>query len=109
MPPDQEPSYLAQLAGVIAISLISGLISVARRVLRGTAVPTLWIITEIGAAILVGFLAWDAYPGIADKLPTGVTRLIFTCACAHVGGRILQQVESLIEAKLRSIRNGGSN
>lgn len=103
MPPEQQPSYLVQLIGVIVISLISGLISVGRRILKGSAVPTLWIIVEIGAAILVGFLAWDAYPDLADKLPHGVTRLIFTCACAHVGGRILQQVENYIETKLQSI------
>lgn len=105
MTPDNEPSYFAQVAGAIIISLTSGLISVGRRLLKGTGLPLLWVVTEVGAAVLVGFLAWDTYPNLQDSMPHSITRLIFTCACAHLGGRILQHAENIIEAKLLS----GSN
>lgn len=100
MPPESSAGYYWQLAGVLIISLMSGFISVGRRLMRRTNPPMIWVLTEFCSAILAGYLAWDAYPNLVDVLPKGVTMPIFVAVCAHFGGRLFQHVESFVEAKL---------
>lgn len=99
MTPEQQQGLALQLAGALLISALSGAISLGRRILRYGRVPLLAVATEMTAAILAGYLAWDAYPCLIDILPHGVTRAIFVSACAYLGGRLFQHVETLFEAK----------
>ena len=99
MTPEQQQSLALQLTGAILISVLSGAISLGRRILRYGRVPLIGMITEMTAAILAGYLAWDAYPGIQESLPHGVTRAIFVSACAYLGGRLFQYVETLFETR----------
>lgn len=99
MTPEQQQSIVLQLTGAILISALSGAISIGRRILRYGKLPLVGMLTEMTAAILAGYLAWDAFPGIQDSLPHGVTRAIFVSACAYLGGRLFQYVETLFEAR----------
>lgn len=99
MTPEQQQSVVLQLTGAILISVLSGAISLGRRILRYGRVPVLGMLTEMTAAILAGYLAWDAYPGFQESLPHGVTRAIFVSACAYMGGRLFQHVETLFESR----------
>lgn len=101
MPPDNQPNYYWQMIGVLLISAVSGFISVGRRILKGTPPPIVWVVTEFCAALLAGYLAWDAYPTVKDDLPSWMTMPVFVALCAHFGGRFFQHAETLIETKLQ--------
>ena len=79
MTPDQQQNFYVQLLGALLISTVSGAISVGRRILRYGQVTFVAAATEMSAALLAGYLAWDAYPVVASQLPTGITQPIFIC------------------------------
>ncbi len=105
MSPDTQFSYYWQLLGVLLISLLSGFISVGRRMLRQNPPPILWVLSEFVAAILAGYLGWGAYPDLRDSLPRGVTMPVFIAVCAHFGGRFFQLSESYLEGRLQNRPN----
>lgn len=99
MTPDQQQNFYVQLLGALLISTVSGAISVGRRILRYGQVSFVAAATEMTAALLAGYLAWDAYPALVAKLPAGITQPIFTSAAAYLGIKIFQYVERLFEGK----------
>lgn len=99
MTPDQQQNFYVQLLGALLISTVSGAISVGRRILRYGQVTFVAAATEMSAALLAGYLAWDAYPVVANQLPTGITQPIFTSASAYLGIKIFQYVERLFDGK----------
>lgn len=105
MSPDTQFSYYWQLLGVLLISLLSGFISVGRRMLRQNQPPIVWVLSEFCAAILAGYLGWGAYPDLRDSLPRGVTMPVFIAVCAHFGGRFFQLSESYLEGRLQNRPN----
>lgn len=92
MPWKSDPSLLG-LIGALVLSLLSGLVSLASRIARGHPLNIFWIISELGAAILVGYLAYDLYPAIKDGLPKWMTMPILVTVSAHFGGKIFQLIE----------------
>ena len=101
MNPDQQQSIALQLIGALLISTISGAISLGRRILKYGRLPIIGLLTEMTASVLVGYLAWDAYPGVAKHIPDWVSQPIFVAACASLGSRLFQVVETLLEFKMR--------
>lgn len=102
MPPENQPNHQYwDLLGILLIALMSGFISVGRRLLRKTNPSIMWVLTEFCAAVLAGYLAWGAYPDLKDSLPKGVTMPVFVAICAHFGGRFFQLSETILEAKLQ--------
>lgn len=99
MTPDQQQNFYVQLLGALLISTVSGAISIGRRILRYGQLSFIAVATEMSAALLSGYLAWDAYPGLVASLPTGITQPIFTSAAAYLGIKIFQYVERLFEGK----------
>ena len=101
MVPDNTPppdwwSFTA--AAIIAV--MSGFISIAQRIVRGTRASVLWITSEYTAAFLSAWIAYDAYPILAAVvLPEWVTMLMVVAAAAHFGGRTFQAVENLMYQK----------
>lgn len=81
---------------VMVISIVSGFISIAQRITRGASVTVLWLLSEFAAALLLGYLMWDAYPKIANLLPDWFTAPIAVATAAHFGGRGLQGLEALL-------------
>lgn len=86
------PDWLA-LLGALLISLISGFISIAQRVVRGQQSSMLWVTSEFLAAMLCGYLVYNAYPIIEPDLPKWVTMPILVAFSAHIGGRCFQGIE----------------
>lgn len=95
MPFSSHNADVLTLASVLLVSLMSGFISIAQRIARGAAVTTLWLVSEFAAALLLGYLMFDAYPRVQHLLPNWVTLPIAVAAAAHFGGRGLQAIEKL--------------
>ncbi len=94
-----DPDTLTLLM-VVVISALSGVISITQRIVRGTPASAVWFISEFLAAILCGWLAYDAYEVAQLFLPAWVTMPVFVAVSAHTGGRILQASEGLIHDRL---------
>lgn len=94
---ESDNSVVSTLA-VVIISLISGFISIANHIAKGliSKVTWLWIAGEIAAALLCGYLMWDAYPRLVEILPEWTTQWVAVALAAHFGGRALQFVESKV-------------
>lgn len=88
------------LMSVLIVSTVSGFISIATRIGRGAAVNTLWIVSEFAAALLGGYLMFDAFPHMQDWLPDFFTLPIAVAAAAHSGGRLLQAFEGTLYKRL---------
>lgn len=89
------PDWLA-LFGAFLISLISGFISIAQRVVRGQQASLLWVSSEFMSAILCGYLTYNAYPSLQPHLPVWLTMPILVALAAHIGGRSFQGLENLL-------------
>lgn len=92
---------LLTVVGVTLISMISGFISISQRIVRGAAVTVLWVVSEFLAALLCGYLMWDAYPKLAPKLPDWCTLWLTVALASHGGARFLQTVERNFYKRLR--------
>ena len=84
------------LLGALIISTVSGVISIAQRIVLGQRATLIWIISEFLAAILCGYLMYDIYPKIAADLPKWATLPVLVALAAHVGGRSFQMFERAI-------------
>lgn len=107
---DPQPESLGLLVAVV-ISIVSGFISIARRIVLGHPATLLWIITEFMTAILCGYLMYQAYPKLIHILPEWFTPPIAIALAAHTGGRVFQELEGELVrkyVKLCDRRNGGT-
>lgn len=95
MPIDNQPT-LIDFLGALIVSVISGVISISRRVVNGTPVSMLWVVSEFLTAILTGYLMYTAYPHIAEDVPKWFTLPIAVAAAAHMGGKLFQEVENVL-------------
>lgn len=97
MAPENTPSpdWLS-LVGAILISIMSGYISIAQRIVRGHQASLLWVSSEYTAAIMCGWIAYDAYPTATQYLPGQITMFMFVATAAHFGGRSFQGIENLL-------------
>lgn len=100
MPWGNNPDFLS-LLGALLISLISGFISIAQRVISGHRANVLWVATEFLTAILCGYLMWDAYPKLVDSLPSWATLPVMVALASHVGGRSFQLLEGQLLKRYR--------
>jgi hypothetical protein len=94
-----SPSHFPDLMGMaaaLAISLISGFISISRRILAGQQYTLLWVITEFATAILCGYLMYHVYPVVDPVLSDYVTLPVAVAVAAHSGGRLFQEAETAI-------------
>lgn len=99
MAPENSPPHdWLSIGAVLLISVMSGFISIAQRIVRGHQASLLWVSSEYTAAILCGWIAYDAYPTLAQAAwwPDGVTLYICVAASAHFGGRSFQGIENLL-------------
>lgn len=92
------PDWIA-LLGALIISLISGFISIAQRIDRGHRVTILWVTSEFLAAMLSGYLMYNAYPSLEGDLPGWITMPIAVAFSAHVGGRSFQAFEKYVSKR----------
>jgi len=88
------PADFMGFIGAVIVSVISGIISITRRITLGEPASFLWITSEFLTAILCGYLMFTAYPHIEASLPSWFTLPVAVALAAHVGGRIFQEVES---------------
>ena len=95
MAPDNTPDYWS-LAGALIISTISGVISITQRIVLGQRATLIWAISEFLAAILCGYLVYDAYPALQEDLPKWATLPVLVALAAHVGGRSFQMIEKAL-------------
>lgn len=92
MPTEVHPDIWG-LIGAVFISILSGLVSLTARMAKGHPFNFFWIASEMGAAMLVGYLVYDVYPIIQKDLPLWMTQPICVAFSAHLGGRIFQWLE----------------
>ena len=95
----KDNTELAGLLSALAISIVSGIISITQRILRGYPASVLWVLSEFMAAMLCGYLVWDIYPAISGTLPDWLSMPILVALSAHVGGRGFQTLEGFIYKK----------
>ena len=92
--PVQPPFDFWHFLTMLIISIVSGTISIFRRILQGQEASWIWAIAEFLSAILMGYLVYDAYPIFQKYLPEWITLPIMVAIAAHSGGRMLQFSES---------------
>lgn len=104
MPQSQLPSNpdLITVLTVFVVSVISGVVSITRKVVTGTPASIVWLISEFLAAILCGWLAYDTYDHLKPYLPDWITLIVFVSVCAYSGGRLLQTAEQILDSRLPS-------
>lgn len=95
MASDNTPDYWS-LVGALIISTISGVISITQRIVHGQRATLIWAISEFLAAILCGYLVYDAYPAVQEDLPKWATLPVLVALAAHVGGRSFQMIEKAL-------------
>ena len=84
------------MLGALIISTVSGIISITQRIVLGQRATLIWAISEFLAAILCGYLMYDAYPAIEADLPKWATLPVLVALAAHVGGRSFQMIEKAL-------------
>lgn len=89
---DPQPEPIGLLVA-LGISLVSGFISIGRRINRGHAASILWVVTEFASAILAGYLMYQTWPKINGIMPDWFTLPIAVAIAAHTGGRVFQEIE----------------
>jgi tellurite resistance protein TehA-like permease len=99
----KHSTELLDFVGAIIVSVISGIISIARRVTAGHKASILWVISEFMMAIMSGYLMYTAYPHIRESMPAWFTLPIAVAFSAHVGGKVFQEVESALIRKYTSV------
>lgn len=97
--PYRVPEYWS-LAGAILIGLISGFVSVTRRMGNKT-VSRLWVLSEGSGVVLVTLLALDIYPQIKPTLMASpstswITLWVFVGVLAHASSRIMYFFEKKV-------------
>ena len=103
-----DPMSAQDIAGIltaIAISIVSGAVSITRRIVAGYSASLVWVISEFLTAILCGYLMYNAYPYLAPSLPEFITLPVAVAFVAHSGGRIFQEIESALIKQYRFFRN----
>lgn len=86
------PDFISIL-GALIISLVSGFISISRRVIGGYPATCLWVISETLTAILCGYLMFHTYPYLVHMMPEWFTWPLAVALAAHLGGRCFQAAE----------------
>jgi len=87
------------------VVLIAGFISVARRVIQEKQTNWIMIATEYSACLLVGYLAYEAYPSIQPNLPeyfTWITQNIFSATGSYIGIRAFHIAEYYTTEKFKT-------
>lgn len=87
-------SEVQSLIGAFIVSVVSGFISIARRVTNGYQASLLWVVSEFLTAILCGYMMFTAYPFLPAETPEWFTLPIAVAFAAHVGGKVFQEVET---------------
>lgn len=96
-----HPELIAMITAFI-ITLISGTISIGRRILAGHRPSFLWVMTEYLTAMLCGYLTYVNYPSVQHLLPDEISRILLVAVMAHSGGRVIQELERVFIERLRS-------
>lgn len=102
IPPNIPPDIWTFIL-VMAISTISGVISITHRIVQGRTFKVAWFISEFLAAILCGWLAYDTYYHLYGTLPEWVTMPVFVAMASHAGGRLLQGSEYFMSNRMSHI------
>ena len=106
--PQPDPMSTQDIVGILTavfISIISGTISITRRIAAGYSSSVLWVVSEFLTAILCGYLMYNAYPYLDPSLPDFITLPVAVAFVAHSGGRIFQEVESALIKQYKFFRN----
>lgn len=94
---DFTDSKLWELILTFMIGILSGFVSVTRRMLSKRVVSKLWIISEAAGVIFMTAIAIDLYPVAKPLLKTlhlsWVTQWIFVGLFAHAGSRMMYTIE----------------
>lgn len=85
-----------EIIGAIGISIISATVSITRRIFQGHAPAAMWLLSEYLTAILCGYLMYEAYPHLPFDTPEWATLPVCVAFVAHSGGRVFQELESII-------------
>jgi hypothetical protein len=94
--PYTTPPEIWDLIITFVLSITSGAISIARRIVSGHTSGWLWIISEFLTAILCGYLMYTAFPTLQEYLHDTITLPVAVALAAHSGGRIFQESEGII-------------
>lgn len=69
---------------ITLLTVISG--KIEERLATGRiSVP--WLINEVGASLIAGYIAWEVYPHLPT--PDFVTRTVFVMLAVHGGARVI--------------------
>lgn len=99
------PPTLLDFVGAFLVSLISGVVSITRRIVNGHNASILWVVSEILTAILAGYLMYTAYPAITHEVPKWFTLPIAVSFSAYAGGKAFQEVENALVRKYTHLFN----
>ncbi|EHU2760887.1 MULTISPECIES: hypothetical protein [Acinetobacter] len=102
--PSPPPNDLWTILATCLVVLITGFISVARRVVQEKENNWILIATEYSACLLVGYLAYEAYPSVHPHLPgylSWITQNIFSATGSYIGIRAFHIAEYYTTEKFK--------
>jgi hypothetical protein len=100
---DHLPPNLSDLLMILALSAVSAIVAIGKRIASGKRPSIIWLCTEFLTAILCGYLMYTAYPALSGYMPEWITPPIAIAIAAHSGGRIIQAVEGSVVSYLERI------
>lgn len=100
-----DPEVLGNVLLILLVGLISGLHSLAVRINSGQRFTTLSIASEYSMSIMMGYLAFDAYPKLAPHLWDWITVWIVVATAAYLGGRLMLAAETYLQAQFDKFKN----
>lgn len=94
MPWTIDPDVWSALSAIL-LATISGLIAIANRLAGGQPFSWIWFFSQLGGAVLAGYLMWDAYPYVKEFVPAWCTQPILVSITAHYGGKCFSIAEKI--------------
>ena len=107
MPGTSDPNVWSVITAIL-VTLISGLLAIAHRLTDGQQkFSWLWFLTQMGGAVLAGYLMWDLYPLVKEQLPVWCTQPIMISLSAHYGGKFFSLAEFFFKKRYNLPLEGG--
>lgn len=95
----------ATTLATIAVGLISGTVSVTRRMLTQRKLSKLWLLSEYAGIALMIAIAMDMYPIVKPTLLKmgmhWMTEWLFVATAAFSGSRLMWSIERKLTAKIK--------
>lgn len=91
--PEKTPDILT-LTVMFLVSIASGVVGILNKITSGREFELTWVVSEVIAAILCGYIAYDSYSVL--PLPEWIGQTLFVATCSYSGGATLRGAKAIV-------------